>query len=1016
MSARNPLDESEFENNIIHHLVHDQGYIERKAAASFDPVRAMDVDLLFRFLDRTQPKTMKALHDLHGGAYRDIILATVFRHITEHGLLAAIRDGVPFDAGLTLDLIYPRPSARFDAASAALYEANILSVMKEVYPKPGERIDLVIFLNGLALFTIELKCPSSATGWDWREAIRQYREDRDCTSRLLMPRIGALAHFAMDTNEVHVCTELKGRESRFLPFNQGVRSGGQTLETLPGNPPRNDTYATAYMHEDILSRNTISDLIHDFIYLAHDRKRRNRTRLIFPRYQQLRAVRRVTADMAAHGTTRNYLIEHSAGSGKTNTICWLAHHLSKLYATGEDKPLLSKVLIVTDRIVVDEQLQHAVMDMARDPAVIKIITDGAGGTDEYGESSKSGKLGKALAGSYRIVVCTMATFLHASTGMFDGTGERFAVIIDEAHSSTSGSIMKSIGETLADGQEAPTRSDAFSPLDMVAARLPREHGGRQWRNVSIIGFTATPTAHSLQLFGTTGAGGRKEAFDLYSMRQAIAEKFILDVTANYTTYNSYCRVVKDSQDDPELDSGSAKRQIAHIVANADGTIEGNLNVIIDHFLMTVAAGLGGKAKAMIVTAGREEAVRYKLAYDKLRASHMGRLGRIQALVAFSDEIEVDGESYTERAMNGGLAEDKLPEVFAQNDYRLLIVADKYQTGFDEPYLSAMYVIKRLHGIAAVQTLSRLNRICPPYEKRTYVIDFVNNYDTIREAFAPYYESTILEKPLTLAMLRNTERMLAELNVLDVDDVREFYGLIRKERPGVRQQERMWALLDAAARVVLAMDEEAADKARAVIRAYVRQYGFLSMCVPIEDEYMYMEYRFCMFLMREITTGDDSDEGLDIRDRIRLEDFRVEKDTEHVDEGIEAGPEVVMPLGAGGSKRDQRKETLSRILDEWNAKYGKRFDEGTVENARDQLESALSGNGRVRESAKANDMHGFDKTVHEETYETLTNNYADNMEFYKFLFKEKGAVDDLIGMFLGDLYRKLRGDSDGGGDM
>lgn len=1003
MAKRKRLDEETFKHLIMDHLEQDDGYIVRDAK-NFDAVHAMDVEMFFEFLERTQPETLERLHAIYNGGLRQTILARVANEIAKRGLIQAIWDGVPFDGADRLNLVHPRPSATFDTKALKLYDENKLYVMEEVYHKEGERIDLVILLNGLAIFTLELKCESSGTGWDYREAIRQYKEDRDSSTRLLMPKVGALAHFAMDLNEVWVCAALKGRDSKFLPFNQGIKREGSLHETEAGNPLRDDGPATAYMWEDILTKDTVFDLIYDFVYLARDKKRKKpKAAPIFPRFQQLRAVRRVTSDMAENGTMRDYLIEHSAGSGKTNTIGWLAHKLSALYPNGGDAPLFKKVLIVTDRIVIDRQLQDAVLDMAKDPSVIKVI-DSDGRADESGETSKSGKLAAALTSGYRIVVCTMGSFLNLKPGTFAGTDDRFAVLIDEAHGSTSGETMK----TLQGGLSAIAQPDEDNPLDAVSDFLAHEIAlsGRP-SNVSAVGFTATPTARTLQRFGTYNKDGKKEAFDLYSMRQAIQEKFIIDVTSNYTTYDSYCTVLKSIEDDPEFETSAAKRALAHFISVSDGTIKGNLAVMVDHFITKVAPMLGKNAKAMIVTSSREAAVRYRLAYDEMRAENPRKLGKYQALVAFSGDITVDGKLYTERSMNGGLAEEKLPLRFAEKDFRILIVADKYQTGFDQPFLAAMYVDKHLSGLTAVQTLSRLNRICPPYEKRTFVLDFKNDYESIQAAFAPYYENTILENPLTYADLKTTEQRLLELDVLDYDDIEEFYSLVIKPKPTGIENGRMWALLGAATRRVQARPEEEADEARYVIRNFIRQYTFLLMASPFEDAHMHKEYRFCSYLAHEIDSTRKSSEAVDLSDKVMLEDFTVELKDQHIGEELAAEPTIYMPTSSTGGLPEDVFSTLSEIIKEWNAKFGKDFDTKTVATTLTTLKDSLEDDEKIQQSAKVNTRKDFRNTVEDRTGDVLVGNYDKNVELYKFLLNNQDAQKQLVTLISDLVYTGLK---------
>ncbi len=1002
--GKNPLNERAFQDLIIAHLAEHNGYRRRDPSKHYDPVRALDADLLFEFLEATQKDELDRLRAIYNGGSRQTILSKIANAIGERGLVKVIWEGVQFDSGIELSLVYPRPAARFDDVARGRYDANILSVMDEVYHKEGERIDLAVFLNGLAIFTFELKCETSGTGWDYRDAIKQYKFERDCKTRLLMPKVGALAHFAVDLNNVYACAELKGQASKFLPFNQGVRAESSSHETSAGNPARPDGIASAYLWEEVLAKSTVFSLIYDFVYYARDRKtnKKKDERPIFPRYQQLRAVTRICDDVRRNKTMRDYLVEHSAGSGKTNTICWLAHKFAGLYADGDDAPLFSKVLIVTDRIVVDRQLQAAVLDMAKASGTIKVI-DSEGRADSHGETSKSGKLSRALRGGYRIVVCTMATFLKLDRGAFDGTGSRFAVLIDEAHGSTSGETMAAVNGALSDiDVQEPSAIDQVS--DIINEDIARS--GRQ-RNVTVVGFTATPTGRTLDMFGTLNAKGQKEAFDLYSMRQAVEEGFILDVTSNYTTYDSFCKVVKSVPDDPELETASAKRQLAHLIACNDGTVEGNLGVMVDHFLSKVAGDLGGKAKAMIVTSSREAAVRYRLAFDRMRAQNMGKLGRVQALVAFSGDIVVDGEKYTEAGMNGGLSEDKLPELFRADGYRILIVADKYQTGFDEPLLSAMYVAKKLHGLSAVQTLSRLNRICPPYEKRPFVLDFVNSYEDIATAFAPYYENTVLENPLTFSDLKETERRLIELDVLDADDVREFYGLLAKQKQSSADKARMWGLLEAAARIVKSMEENEADLARRVIRHFIKQYAFLIMSSPFTDEYMHMEYRFCQCLIREIAKPGSHEPGIDISDKVEFSDFTVTKSGEHKDEELKASPVVTIGRGVGMSLPPDTFEKLSAIIAAWNARFGTSFDTDIAASSLITMRGTLRSNERIRQSAKANSKRDFTNTVDDQTEAALVEDYDKHQEFYSFLLGHADVRKDLVRLLVDDLYNGLR---------
>lgn len=494
MVVSNPINEKAFQRLIIDSLVESGEYVERSRDV-FDPVWAIDQELLFAFLERTQSEKLEQLRLSYNGGADATILRTIMQKISTDGLIRAIWHGVNFDNGIQLDLVYPRPSASFDLKSRDLFDANQLSIMEEVYHKDEERIDLVFFLNGLALFTVELKCNTSASG-DYRNAIAQYQTERDFTTRLLSPKIGALAHFAMDTNEVYVCAELKGRESFFLPFNQGQPAGEVPHLVTGGNPHNPYGVNTSYMWEEIWTKATIFDLLYDFIYIETTRDQFGKKigeRPIFPRYQQLRAVRAVSSDMQYSSMLKNYLIEHSAGSGKTKTIAWLAHKLASLYKPGTDELLYDKVIIATDRKVVDKQLQDVVLDMAKDTGIVRVMN----------KNKTSADLARALGldptrrvSSYRIVATTLQKFLYLSAGELAGSGKRFVVIIDEAHGSTSGKNMASINAALASG-DAPDSS-----LDELARFINDgiRSSSRQ-ANIAMVGFTATPTGRTLQQFG-----------------------------------------------------------------------------------------------------------------------------------------------------------------------------------------------------------------------------------------------------------------------------------------------------------------------------------------------------------------------------------------------------------------------------------------------------------------------------------------------------------------------------------
>jgi type I restriction enzyme R subunit len=710
-------EKADYQAYILEMLEEENDYQVRPATA-FSPGYGMDTELLFSFLEETQNETMVHLEKLYKDKTQQTILNYINNEINKknRSLLDVLKHGVEFDNGVTLHLMYRKPATSFNPKAEVFYQKNILSVMEEVYHKDGERIDLVIFLNGIAIFTFELKCNTS--GQNYEDAIRQYKYERDYKTRLLKFKAGCLVHFAMDLNEVYMCTNLKGKSSFFLPFNQGY---GEGIDAGKGNPHNENGINVSYMWEDILKKDTVLYLIDKIIFLqketkknADTGKRETKENLIFPRYHQLKAVRKVVDDVVINHSDKNYLIQHSAGSGKTNTIAWLAHRLASLHDK-ENKVIFDTVCIITDRIVVDRQLQNAVLSLEHKAGLIKVMD----------EKCSSKDLADALNGNTKIIVTTIHKFMYIHELVQELKNKTFAVIIDEAHSSTAGAAMESVTYTLSESRKLSeaTSVDLEEKEETMADIIEDEisRSGKQ-PNVSMIAFTATPKPTTLQLFGCLNEEGKKEAFDLYSMKQAIEEGFILDVLQNYVTYKTYYQINKAIEDDPELETIAAKRKIAKYIELHDTNIAQKVEIIIEHFKNNIMKELGGRAKAMVVTSSRQAAVKYRNEFVNYVTKH-GYTG-IHALVAFSGKVTLDGQEYTETVMNG-ISEENLPEAFDTNDYQVLLVANKYQTGFDQPKLCAMYIDKKLRNVAAVQTLSRLNRICVPYDKKTFVLDFKN---------------------------------------------------------------------------------------------------------------------------------------------------------------------------------------------------------------------------------------------------------------------------------------------------
>lgn len=804
----------------------------------------MDTEELLAFLRDTQPEEMATLEKIHKDNTDEMVVAKINQQILQSSLLDVLKDGVEI-TGTTLKLIYNKPATSYNPTLEALYKKNRFTVMQEVIISDHERVDLVLFVNGLAVVSCELK--SEYSRQNYRNAIDQYTNTRDPNNRLFKFKAGTIVNFAMDLNEVYMTTKLDGIDTTFLPFNRG---SGEGVKTGAGNPLNDGVgeYPVHYMWDDVLTPDSMIELLMNFCFTIREEKKDPETgaksykeKIIFPRYHQRDAVQKLLADVYEHESTLNYLIEHSAGSGKTNTICWLAHRLSSLH-NKDNEQIFDNVIIVTDRLVVDQQLQKAVKSIDHQAGLIRAIGEEAG--------DDSSTLRDALKGNTKIIVTTIQKFLYLDFNELarELKDKRFAVIIDEAHSSTSGKDMSAVQNIL--GAKNDINPDDIEQADLLEKELSKN--GKQ-ENVSVFAFTATPKPTTLQLFGTdivTPEGQvRKAAFHLYSMKQAIEEGFILDVLNNYTEYNTFYKVLKSSEDDPTLKTMEAKKQIYRTAMMNPENIEQRIAIIVSHFRDNVKNELGGQAKAMIVTNWREEAVRYYFALKKYLADHA--IDDIKPLVAFTGKVKLDDSDteYTERGING-FAEDKLPEEFNTDRHNTLIVANKYQVGFDQPKLSAMYILKPLAGVNAVQTLSRLNRVCPPYAKKTFILDFVNTYEEMENAFAPYYTTTILKNTASVSELRDKAEEIDGYGVITDYDVDALFKVVyenaAKDAKGIGNiRTRINANAEAnqiIRRNILVMNNmfgENLNKKKEFIgacRSYVRLYDFLSLITgQIDDE-------------------------------------------------------------------------------------------------------------------------------------------------------------------------------------
>ncbi|MCM1545502.1 MAG: DEAD/DEAH box helicase family protein [Clostridiales bacterium] len=995
------LSEKDYQNYIMNVLEKQNGYVIRPDT-KYDRNFAIDRELLIKFLDDTQPETMYALHKIFKDATEETVVNFINAEITKpkSSLLYVLKHGVTL-SGYKLDLMYIKPATSYNADLIKLYEKNIFSVMKEVWASDKERVDLVIFLNGFAVMSFELKC--NFAGQSYHDAIEQFKKDRSPKTRLFLFKAGCLVNFAMDLQEVYMCTRLSGESSYFLPFNTGSGSG---VNAGKGNPVYEDKYSVYYMWDDILRKDTVIDLISEYIFIDRKEdtdevtgKKTVKEKLIFPRYHQLDVIRKTVADVKVNRSEQNYLIQHSAGSGKTNSIAWLAHRLSSLHDM-HDKMIFDNIIICTDRVVVDRQLQAAILGIEHVTGLIRVMGDKCTAADLaaalLGYITADGK--RKSIGSPKIIATTIQKFPFIVDSVKNLKDKRFAVIIDEAHSSTAGkdmaAVTKSLGSDILDGE--------VDAQDIIVSELKRT--GKQ-ANVAMFAFTATPKPTTLDLFGRVNAKGQKEAFHLYSMKQAIEEGFILDVLANFTEYDTYYRLNKEISEDPQYKTVEAKRQIARFVELHETNIAQRVEVIIEHFRTTVINELGGMAKAMVITASRLSAVKYRQAFE----DYVAKKGYtdIHALVAFSGKVKLDGDEteYTERLLNG-FSEDRLPKMFDGDDYNVLLVANKYQTGFDQPKLCSMYVLKKLRGVNAVQTLSRLNRTCPPWDKKTFILDFVNKYEDIIKAFEPYYTTTLLANSVTPSAVYDLEAKLDGYLIIDPYDIQMAAEIVCKKIIEAKDKNRLRFYLQRAEKKIKEYEPEKQREIVATIRHFIRFYEFLIQVSCFEDAELHKKYLFLTYLTVFINIR-NAGGGFDLSDKIRADNFVQKKGAQHTETKIVSNPVIKLPSVEQFNLTEDAVKRLSEIIDEINSRTGKQYDNDIVIKAMLQIKDLLKKSPTLRESAKANTEQDFAFPYYESADEVLIEGLSQNQDFFTLLLNNDDIKKEMLGIFLSEIYKEFR---------
>jgi type I restriction enzyme R subunit len=933
------------------------GYISIDKRA-YDIARALFPETVIAFIRQTQPKEWTRLETLLGAQTETQILTDLTKWMDAHGALATLRHGFKC-YGRTLRVAVFRAAHGLNAELEAAYAANRVGVTRQLRysDRNANELDLTLSVNGIPVATVELKNPM--TGQTAHNAIRQYQEDREPSERLFEFKRRTLVHFAVDTDVVFMTTRLAGKATHFLPFNRGNHGGA-------GNPPdeAGRAYRTAYLWEETLQRDSLLDLLARFIHLQTEERRTDtgqkikKESLIFPRYHQLRAVRRLENAAREEGPGHNYLIEHSAGSGKSNTIGWVTHRLASLH-NAQNERVFDCVVVVTDRRVLDQQLQDTVYQFEHRQGVVQKIDE------------DSRQLALALENAVPIIITTLQKFPFVTQQLIKlaeerkqaGNGllptRRYAVVIDEAHSSQGGDSATELKGVLGgEGLRKRAEAEAADDGQDTAVNLYRKMAERgQQENVSFFAFTATPKHKTLAVFGRNG-----DAFDYYTMRQAIEEGFILDVLKNYTTYAVYYRLLQEAQNDPEVERKKAAKALARFMKLHPYNIAQKTEVIIEHFNAVTRHKIGGKAKAMVVTESRLSAVRYKQSFDRYIADK--GYTHIKTLVAFSGTVQDDvlpAKTYTEVGMNNGIKEGELPEAFATPEYQVLLVAEKYQTGFDQPLLHTMYVDKRLAGIQAVQTLSRLNRT-HPLKEDTFVLDFVNDRDEIREAFKQYYEGAAMGEQAEPSRLYELKSELDVAGIYLQEEVERFCAIYfqpkEKQSPGDHQ--KMNAALDPAVDRFASWkqrEEEEAELWRGKLNAFRNLYAFLSQIIPYQDSDLEQLYTFLRYLMPKLPRR-TSGPQYTFDDDVRLKYYRLQKISEgSID--LTDGESLVLdgPSETGTGLLREERVRLSKLITIVNERFGTDFTEAD-QLFFDQLVEDAVANEMLSLAANANPPDKF----------------------------------------------------------
>lgn len=1002
--------EKRFEQDIHSYMLNHGGYTKGDMS-TYDKEKAIDMDKLIRFVKNTQPKAWSRFEKQCNFDIEKKFYKVLNDEIEEHGLIYILRHGFIY-RGIKFKVAYFKPESGKNNDLWDLYNQNILTSTRQFYYSTENKnsIDMVLSLNGIPIISLELK--DQLTGQCVENAKTQYMYTRNPKELCFQFNKRILVHFAVDLYEVYMTTKLDGKNTFFLPFNQGSNGAGK--DGGAGNPADEGGYATSYLWERVLTKDSLLEILQKYIHLQVDEEKeikngkevkKIKKKIIFPRYHQLDVVSKLVEDVRNNGSGKNYLIQHSAGSGKSNSIAWTSYRMANLHDEN-DKPIFSSVIVITDRKVLDAQLQKTISGFDHTPGLVETI----------GENKTSKDLRDAINDGKKIIITTLQKFPVIYQEVDATTGRNFAVIVDEAHTSQTGNSALKLKTALADTEEAlkeyaeiegKAEEELLDGEDLLVKEL-LVHG--RHKNLSFFAFTATPKEKTLEMFGSEDEEGKFRPFHVYSMRQAIEEGFILDVLKNYMTYKTCYRIAKNTPDNPSVPVSKATKTVRRFESLHPHNLQQKTAIIIEHFREITKNKIGGRAKSMVVTASRLHAVRYY--HEFKRYIEKKGYDDVDILVAFSGVVK-DGEvEYTESKLNvdkngNSISEKQLPEKF-KHDFNVLVVAEKYQTGFDEPLLHTMFIDKKLSGIKAVQTLSRVNRTCPG-KNDTFILDFVNTTEEIQASFEPYFKETILDEEVNVNLIYKAKAILREFNLYNDEDIEKFIKInFKKGKQNNTDLGKMTSLLKPVVNRYNELDEDDKFKFKRTINNFNKWYSYIIQITRMFDKELHKEYSFTNYLSKLLPSNGGID--IDLEGKLRLEFYKLEQTFKG---DITLNPkqepvvlENVKSINTGGKKEED--ELLEQILKRINDRFEGVFNDGDRVIVESLYNKCVKDNKKLQKQAQNNDAEMFENNIFPKEFEKIAQAcYMEQMKSFSKLFENKNFYNSIMESLAKEAYKDLR---------